>query len=210
MCSHASQASADGCSSTLLQQQRVLEEHLFGGVHRDGTPSNPSPSAHLINALSSPLRLGALPPPPPTATPAPLAHLIRSLLDRYCGTLAVETGHLSCAAQREWVQEAVESRAHAPVPAQQRHVLKALVHADTLERFLAQRFPSSKRFGIEGCEAAIPGLLALCAAFAQRGGRRVELAMAHRFVDVLCWEETAAVEQMGLGRTSCRGHSSTE
>lgn len=129
-----------------------------------------------------PLRLEALCSQCSSRPTEALAQLVRQFLDRYCGTLAVESGHLSCESQRHWVQAAVESQTYAPTAAQQRHVLKALVHADRLERFLAQRFPSSKRFGIEGCEAAIPGLLALCAAFAEGGGRRVELAMAHRCV----------------------------
>lgn len=160
-------------SLPLQQQEQLLANTLY--------PGQPTTSlAPLLDALAEPLRLTG----PTVNASAPLAQRIRALLDCHCGTLAVESGHLSCTAQREWVQDAVESHRYAPTPSQQRHVLRSLVHADTLERFLEHRFPSSKRFGIEGCEATIPGLLALCAAFAEHGGRRVELAMAHRYMDV--------------------------
>jgi hypothetical protein len=33
--------------------------------------------------------------------------------------------------------------------------------AESLERFLAESFPSHKRFGIEGCDALVPGLHAI-------------------------------------------------
>ena len=48
------------------------------------------------------------------------------------------------------------------------------------ERFFAQKFPASKRFGLEGCEALIPGLQAGCARLAVHGVQRVEIGMAHR------------------------------
>lgn len=166
---------------TLPQEREwLLQQHICSeSAHNQ--PEAQQNLHELLSMLTKPLRLKALTADRSLANShTPLAQLVQALLDRYCDTLAVESGHLSCEAQRHWVQAAVESRAYASTPAQQRHVLKALVHADTLERFLAHRFPKSKRFGIEGCEAAIPGLLALCAAFAQGGGRRVELAMAHR------------------------------
>lgn len=52
--------------------------------------------------------------------------------------------------------------------------------ADAFERFLADRFPASKRFGLEGCESVIPGLSALCARASRSGVSRIEIGMAHR------------------------------
>jgi hypothetical protein len=53
--------------------------------------------------------------------------------------------------------------------------------ADSLERFLSVKFPSSKRFGLEGCEALLPGLHALIRASAGHGVERIMLGMAHRW-----------------------------
>ena len=41
---------------------------------------------------------------------------------------------------------------------EQIEALEMLVRADHLERFLGNKFPASKRFGIEGAEAVLPGL----------------------------------------------------
>jgi 2-oxoglutarate dehydrogenase E1 component len=52
--------------------------------------------------------------------------------------------------------------------------------ADAFERFLADKFPASKRFGLEGCEAIIPAIHALVADAAAAGISRIEIGMAHR------------------------------
>eukprot|EP00960_Hanusia_phi_P073852 768101-Hanusia_phi.AAC.4 len=47
-------------------------------------------------------------------------------------------------------------------------------------RFLGDKFPAVKRFGIEGAEAVLPGLHALVTRGAELGVEGVELGMAHR------------------------------
>lgn len=46
---------------------------------------------------------------------------------------------------------------------------RRLIKADSLETFLAHRFPSAKRFGLEGAEATIPGIQAVVDAAAAVG-----------------------------------------
>lgn len=66
------------------------------------------------------------------------------MLDRYCGTLAVEYQHLFQRDEITWIQERFETR--QPLTAeQQANVLKQLLHADAFERFLSEKFPASKR-----------------------------------------------------------------
>ena len=48
-------------------------------------------------------------------------------------------------------------------------MLRRLIKADALETFLALRFPSAKRFGLEGAEATIPGIQAVVDAAAAVG-----------------------------------------
>ena len=52
--------------------------------------------------------------------------------------------------------------------------------AEVFERFLATKFPSSKRFGLEGCEALMPALHAFCRSAAAHGVQRIEVGMSHR------------------------------
>lgn len=47
---------------------------------------------------------------------------------------------------------------------------RRLIKADSLEKFLAHRFPSAKRFGLEGAEATVPGIQAVVDAAAAVGG----------------------------------------
>jgi len=44
---------------------------------------------------------------------------------------------------------------------EKKEALEILVRSDHLERFLGNKFPAVKRFGIEGAEAVLPGLHAL-------------------------------------------------
>jgi 2-oxoglutarate dehydrogenase E1 component len=52
-------------------------------------------------------------------------------------------------------------------------VLRWLLAAQGFEQFLSRKFPASKRFGLEGCEALLPGLLALVETAAESGVRKV-------------------------------------
>jgi 2-oxoglutarate dehydrogenase E1 component len=40
-------------------------------------------------------------------------------------------------------------------------ILDRLMWSDAFERFVASKFPSEKRFGLEGCESLIPGMKAM-------------------------------------------------
>jgi hypothetical protein len=53
-------------------------------------------------------------------------------------------------------------------------VLRWLLAAQGFEQFLSRKFPASKRFGLEGCEALLPGLLALVETGAASGLRKVK------------------------------------
>ncbi|GBG61859.1 hypothetical protein CBR_g23812 [Chara braunii] len=108
-----------------------------------------------------------------------LVSLLRSV---YCGNLTVECVHLTGREQKEWVRKAMERRAHLSFynAEEQRSILQLLIRSETFERFLAKKFPSAKRFGIEGCESLIPGLFSLFKRAADAGIENVELGMAHR------------------------------
>lgn len=108
-------------------------------------------------------------------------HLIRS----YCGTLSIEHQHIDSPYERQWLEERMESRpSFDPVGAEyaedQRRALRRLVRADQIESFFSGKYPHTKRFGIEGCEALLPGLWALLEKAADLGVRDLQIGMAHR------------------------------
>lgn len=53
-------------------------------------------------------------------------------------------------------------------------------HVEMFERFLATKFPASKRFGLEGTESIIPALHHFCQESARRGVVQLQIGMAHR------------------------------
>lgn len=55
-----------------------------------------------------------------------------------------------------------------------------LQRSGLFERFLAEKFPSSKRFGLEGIESVIPGLYMFFEKSAELGVDHVQIGMSHR------------------------------
>lgn len=108
--------------------------------------------------------------------------LLRRLREAYCGPMGFEAAHLTCPRQRQWWWRAAElprARWHL-APAGQRALLERLLHSTLFEEFLGAKYPSSKRFGLDGCEALVPGLLHLCQRSGRHGVDFVELGMSHR------------------------------
>ncbi|KIY95215.1 2-oxoglutarate dehydrogenase E1 component, partial [Monoraphidium neglectum] len=129
------------------------------------------------------LPVGSLMPGDPGGAPAKewwgLAEVVEVMRERYCGTLALEFKHLFQQDEMAWIQQRFETRTQLE-PEERAAILRQLLEADSLERFLSVKFPSSKRFGLEGCEALLPGLHALIRASAGHGVERIMLGMAHR------------------------------
>ena len=55
-----------------------------------------------------------------------------------------------------------------------------LVWADEFQKFLANKFNTSKRFGVEGCESFITGLKIAFDALVETGVSKVIIGMPHR------------------------------
>jgi 2-oxoglutarate dehydrogenase complex dehydrogenase (E1) component-like enzyme len=106
-----------------------------------------------------------------TATAAPgqrwwsLPEVVQVLRDAYCGTLALEYKHLWLAEEQAWLEGRFEAR-RSLSRGEKAGVLQLLLAADTLENFLARRFPATKR-----CGAATT---AVAAAATAGGGSRPE------------------------------------
>lgn len=62
----------------------------------------------------------------------------------------------------DWIRERFETPQQYRYSKDQKLViLDRLLWSDSFERFVAQKYPSEKRFGLEGCEALIPGMKAM-------------------------------------------------
>lgn len=108
--------------------------------------------------------------------------LEKSLSDIYCGTIGFEYNHINNIDQVQWLQQRIESTLpHERVSREdKKHILKTLWSAEAFEHFLHVKYPSIKRFGLEGGESLIPGLEALVHQAVHHGVKRIHFGMAHR------------------------------
>jgi 2-oxoglutarate dehydrogenase E1 component len=52
--------------------------------------------------------------------------------------------------------------------------------SDHFEQFVSKKYPSEKRFGLEGCETLIPGMKALIDLSVELGAQNIVFGMPHR------------------------------
>jgi 2-oxoglutarate dehydrogenase E1 component len=113
---------------------------------------------------------------------APLRDIIAALEASYCNTIGAEFIHIVDEAERLWVQQRLESvRAHPNFSVElKRLILERLTAAEGLEKYLHNRYPGTKRFGLEGGEALIPALHECLQRAGTHGIVETVIGMAHR------------------------------
>jgi 2-oxoglutarate dehydrogenase E1 component len=78
------------------------------------------------------------------------------------GTVGIEYSHIPDRQQCDWLRSRVEVPVRFSFSTEEkRMILDRLIWSDSFERFVATKWSSEKRFGLEGCEALIPGMKAL-------------------------------------------------
>jgi 2-oxoglutarate dehydrogenase E1 component len=113
---------------------------------------------------------------------ATLREIIEALEHTYCGSVGAEYMHIVDAAEQLWVQQRLESvRCHPEYDDDvKRMILERLTAAEGLERYLHNKYPGTKRFGLEGCESLIPMLHEILQRCGSHGVVETVIAMAHR------------------------------
>ncbi|KAF8630913.1 hypothetical protein AX17_005271 [Amanita inopinata Kibby_2008] len=99
----------------------------------------------------------------------------------YCGAVGIQYVHIPDKEQCDWIRERVE----VPKPwnytvDEKRMILDRLIWSESFEKFIASKYPNEKRFGLEGCEALIPGMKALIDRSVDHGVKHVTIGMPHR------------------------------
>ncbi len=112
----------------------------------------------------------------------PLRELIERLQATYCGTFGVEYLHIHDREQRRWLQERMEPTLNQPdLSTEDRvRIYEELVLAEGFEQFLQVRYPTAKRFSLEGGESLIPMLIELIEQGAAVGVEEMVVGMPHR------------------------------
>ncbi|XP_056465768.1 2-oxoglutarate dehydrogenase-like, mitochondrial [Gadus chalcogrammus] len=115
------------------------------------------------------------------ATTLPLREIIRRLETSYCGHVGVEFMFINSVEQCQWIRGKFEPPgAMHFTSAEKRTLLARLVRSTRFEDFLARKWSSEKRFGLEGCEVLIPALKMIIDSSSAAGIDSIIMGMPHR------------------------------
>ena len=111
---------------------------------------------------------------------------VRQMLDvlkrTYCSTVGIEFMHISDPEEKSWLQERIEGpdKGVAFTKEGKIAILKKLIEGEAFEQFLHKRYPGTKRFGLDGGEAAVPALEQIIKRGGALGVEEIVLGMPHR------------------------------
>ena len=113
---------------------------------------------------------------------ATLKAFVGALRDTYCRTIGLEYTHIVNLDEVAWLEQRIESsRARLTLDhAGKLHLLERLTAAEGIETYLHNRYPGTKRFGLDGCESFIPLLDHAIQRLGASGCVECVIGMAHR------------------------------
>ncbi|KTD75673.1 2-oxoglutarate dehydrogenase E1 component [Legionella waltersii] len=111
-----------------------------------------------------------------------LEDIYSALKETYSGSIGIEYMHMSDTQATEWIQHRMESVRGRPAfdSKQKLRILKDLIAADGLERYLGTRYVGQKRFSLEGGDSLIPMMNEIIRKAGQEGVKELVIGMAHR------------------------------
>lgn len=111
----------------------------------------------------------------------PLREILKRLQTAYCGVIGVEYMFINNRDQQEWLRQQFETPGVTHLSAEDKKtLLKRLIRSAGLEDFLAKKWPSEKRFGLEGCEVLVPALKGIIDISSAKGIDSIVIGMPHR------------------------------
>jgi 2-oxoglutarate dehydrogenase E1 component len=88
-----------------------------------------------------------------------LGQIVERLKETYCKSIGVQYMHIPDREKCNWIRTHVEHLVQQKeTKAKQMHILERLAFSVVFERFLGNKYNTTKRFGLDGGESLIPGL----------------------------------------------------
>lgn len=111
-----------------------------------------------------------------------LREIYQALRDTYCGSIGIEYMHIANDEELQWLQQKLESVKGRAVFNNDKklEILKELIAADGLERYLGTRYVGQKRFSLEGGDSLVPMMKELIKLGGARHVKEIVIGMAHR------------------------------
>jgi 2-oxoglutarate dehydrogenase E1 component len=180
----ARRAAEDTVRATMLIRTYRVRGHLAArldplGLHEQELPADLTPEFHGLTDPARAVYLGGIFGGLETVTVAELVDILRR---NYCGHVGIEYMHINDIEERRFLQEKIEGREKDIhfTPEGKRAILRKLIEAEQFEKFLAKKYVGTKRFGLEGAEAAIPALESIIKVGGAGGVRELVIGMPHR------------------------------
>ncbi|WP_448586026.1 2-oxoglutarate dehydrogenase E1 component [Thermaurantiacus sp.] len=182
--SAASEAARDSIRAVMLIRTYRVRGHLAAnldplGLETRDLPPDLTPEFHGLTDPDRVVFLGGIFGGIETIRVRELVQLLRR---NYCGNVGLEYMHINDVEERRFLQEKFEGR-HAEIhftPLGKKAILRKLIEAEQFEKFLAKKYVGTKRFGLEGGEAAIPALESIIKVGGALGVTEIVIGMAHR------------------------------
>ena len=110
-----------------------------------------------------------------------LREILKRLENVYCKHIGAEYMFINNPEQCDWIRSKLETPGVMVLTRDQKKLLLSrLTRSTKFEEFLAKKWVSEKRFGLEGCEVAIPALKTLIDKSSELGVESLVMGMAHR------------------------------
>ncbi|MCS6985946.1 MAG: 2-oxoglutarate dehydrogenase E1 component [Sphingomonadaceae bacterium] len=181
---HAEESARDTIRAVMLIRTYRVRGHLAARLDPLGLADRPlppdlTPEYHGLTDPDRVVFIGGVFAGIETIT---VRELVDVLQRNYCGHVGLEYMHITDVEERRFLQEKFEGR-EAEIhftPEGKRAILNKLIEAEQFEKFLARKYVGTKRFGLEGGEAAIPALESIIKVGGARGVKEMVIGMAHR------------------------------
>ncbi len=113
---------------------------------------------------------------------ATMRQILALLRRTYCHHIGFEFMHITDPEQKSWIQKRVEGEEKEIrfTVEGKRAILNKLFEAEMFEKFCDVKYTGTKRFGLDGGEAAVPALEQIIKRGGQLGVKEIVIGMAHR------------------------------
>ena len=112
---------------------------------------------------------------------ATLEEILHILKNTYCKNVGAEYMHIVETAEKRWIQQKLEpNKDSLPDSERRKQLLRCIVAAGSLERYLHKKYVGQKRFSLEGGESTIAFLDTVVEECGKNGVKECVVGMAHR------------------------------
>lgn len=117
-----------------------------------------------------------------SCTSMTLRDIITACEATYCNTYGIEYLHIPDRRKCDWLRDRLEvPRPIRPTREEKLRILDGLIWGSSFERFLAAKFPNEKRFGLDGSEGLVPGVMSVIDRSADAHGvENITIGSCHR------------------------------